>query len=261
MKDKRFLDAMRVFLVVCAIVLVAFHVPACVRYVQSAKLIVAIGNDRVDTVRTMLESGVTPNMPDGPYRGLWKYINGFVEHAPRCPLSIACEKGNLEMVKLLLDYGADPAFTEQEGFNWSALSSAILYSKNEHSLEIVVLLLENGADVESDKDGWPPFELACMEYISPENTTEERNAHAERVVEIAKLVKGNYDLNPLGTITPLMQAALNNNHLLVEYLLSIGADPNIQLSDGRTAYDFANNAGYEEVAAILKNIMKANGSE
>ena len=171
------------------------------------------------------------------------------------------DNGNLEMVKLLLDYGADPAFTEQEGFNWSALSSAILYSKNEHSLEIVVLLLENGADVESDKDGWPPFELACMEYISPENTTEERNAHAERVVEIAKLVKGNYDLNPSETMTPLMLAALHNNHLLVAYLLSIGADPYVQLTDGRTAYDFANNAGHEEVAAILKNIMKANGSE
>ena len=255
MKKNRLHIALLICLIVCGIIFVALHVPACVRYIQTAKLIVAIGNDRVDTVRTMLESGVTPNMPDGPYRGLWKYINGFVEHAPRCPLSIACEKGNFEMVKLLLDYGADPAFTEQEGFNWSALSSAILYSKNEHSLEIVVLLLENGADVESDKDGWPPFELACMEYISPENTTEERNAHAQRVVEIAKLVKGNYDLNPWGTITPLMQAALNNNHLLVEYLISIGADPNVKLSDGRTAYDFANNAGHEEVAVILKKAM------
>ena len=74
-------------------------------------------------------------------------------------------------------------------------------------------------------------------------------------MEIAKLVKGNYDLNPSETMTPLMLAALNNNHLLVAYLLSIGADPYVQLTDGRTAYDFANNAGYEEVAEILKNAM------
>ena len=119
----------------------------------------------------------------------------------------------------------------------------------------MALLIEYGADIELDKDGWPPFELACMEYISPDQVIEKRNAHAQRVVEIAKLVKGNYDLNPSETITPLMQAALNNNHLLVEYLISIGADPNVKLSDGRTAYDFANNAGHEEVAAILKKAM------
>ena len=163
MKKNRLHIALLIFLIVCGIVFVALHVPACVRYIQTMKLIVAIGNDSVDTVRTMLESGVSPNMPDGPYRGLWKYINPLIEYVPNCPLSVACKKGNFEMVKLLLEYGADPAFTEQEGLGWSALSSAILHSENEDSLEIVALLIENGANIGSDKDGRTPVELACME--------------------------------------------------------------------------------------------------
>ncbi len=261
MKKKRLYVAALVLLVACAIAFVAVCVLACAHYIQSTKLIGAIRSDRIDTVRTMLESGVSPNVPNGPHRGLWRYTNPLVEYAPDCPLSIACEEGNFEIVKLLLAYGAEPAFTEQEGVGWSALSSAILHSENEHSLEIVMLLIENGADIESDKDGWTPFELACMEYISSDKPVDERNAHAQRVVEIAKLVRGNYDLNPSGTSTPLMYAARNNNYPLVEYLLSIGADPNIQLSDGRTAYDVALNADYQDIAALLKASMKKDPAE
>lgn len=261
MKKKRLHIGVVILLIVCAIGFLVPHVCACVPYGQSSRMITAIRDHDMNTVKSMLEAGVSPNVPNGPYRGLWRYTNRFIENVPECPLSVACQEGNLEMVKLLLEYGATPAATEREGLDWSALSSAVLHSENEHSLEIVELLIENGANVESDKDGWPPVELACMEYISSEKTPDERAAHAERVVQIVKLIIGDYELNSNESVTLLMHAARCNNAPLVEYLLSIGADPNIRLSDGRTACDFAINAGHEEVAALLKAAIEASATE
>lgn len=222
-------------------------------YHDSDRMVQAIQENDLDVVKEMLDSGISPNVPSGPYDGIWRYVNSFVEYSPDYPLSKACLTGNLEVVQLLLDYGADPALTEQEGIGWSALSSTILGSRNEDCVEIAKLLIAHGADPTSDCDGYLPVFLASREYpTSGEPGSQERTAHAGRIVALVDLLIGDMDVNQSDGYTLLINAALHGNLPLVEYLLSAGADPGIQTSDGSTAYDFAMLWDHNEIAEVLK---------
>jgi uncharacterized protein len=54
-----------------------------------------------------------------------------------------------------------------------------------------------------------------------------------------------------GGFTPLHEAARQGGEGVVELLLRHGADPGAAADDGRTAADFARDAGHEELAARL----------
>ena len=79
---------------------------------------------RVETIRTMLENGADPNI------------------SAKCgtPLRTAAFAGNLEVVRLLLDYGAD--VNEDKPHSQTALK---ISCKNRNPT-ITMLLLERGAD-------------------------------------------------------------------------------------------------------------------
>lgn len=232
-------------------------------YYESNQMIKAIRNDDIEKLEDLLQSGADPNAPNGFYKGIWKYINSFCETAPDFPLSVACSRGNLQMVHLLLDYGADPILTEQDEFGWSALSCAIMASENEDCIEIVELLIANGANIDSKEDYYRPVVLASMQspaegYPGPEGEQE----HAERIVELVMLLMGDMDVNcQEESYTLLMNAALRGNLSLTEYLLSIGADPRIQSDDGRTAYDFAIMWEHHDVAEVLSQWRDENAEE
>lgn len=222
-------------------------------YSDSEKMIQAIEQDNLDAVRKMLDAGVSPNVPSSPYHGLWRYLNSFIEYSPDYPLAKACYYGNVEMVQMLLDYGADPSLTEHEDTGWSALSCAVLGSTNEKCVEIAELLIEFGANPQSTNDSYLPVFLAAMEYPSEgEDGSAEREAHCGRIVELVKLLLGDMDVNQSDGYTLLMYASLRGNRTLVEYLLSIGADPGIQTGRGVTAYDCAMQWEHYEIAELLK---------
>ena len=176
-------------------------------------MIDAIRREDVAAVEQMLDAGVSPNQSTAPSTGLWKYLNRLVESSPVYPLSVASYTGNLEIVQLLLNHGAEPALTEQENTDWSALSSAVLGSKHEECVEIVNLLIAHGADPESRKDYYLPVELASMEY--PQD-----DAQAERIVELVQLLMvDGADKDDL-----LENAKLWENEPLKAYLQSVGAE-------------------------------------
>jgi len=79
------------------------------------------------------------------------------------PLQRACYHDNFEIVRALLNYGANVATKSQEG--WTPLHSAC----NWNSYRCVRLLLENGADVNAQsKGGLTPLHLACSSGRSKE---------------------------------------------------------------------------------------------
>ena len=80
-------------------------------HLDSNRMIRAIHEDDMEQVKTMLESGCSPNIPDWPSEGIAYYICNFVESSPNLPLAVACSEGNPEMVQLLLEHGADPVLT------------------------------------------------------------------------------------------------------------------------------------------------------
>jgi len=85
------------------------------------------------------------------------------------------------------------------------------------------------------------FVIACM--------------HNLRDVVEALLTKG-ADINApnTGGVTPLMASATCAQDQMLEFLLSKGADPNVQGFDNRTALIWAAFSGVENREAILNNI-------
>jgi ankyrin repeat protein len=76
-------------------------------------------------------------------------------------LSIVYSEGQLEMVKLLLDAGADPNASTDDGF------TPLMAASGEGYVEIVRLLLQARADVTAkNKRGSTPLSLACQENHS-----------------------------------------------------------------------------------------------
>ena len=77
------------------------------------------------------------------------------------PLHIASSFGMFEMVRLLLDHGADADARSRQGKNSLDLVSRGKYESEEDGVRVAQLLLERGADVNAqDKDRWTPLHSA-----------------------------------------------------------------------------------------------------
>ncbi|KAH6883514.1 hypothetical protein B0T10DRAFT_551286, partial [Thelonectria olida] len=78
-------------------------------------------------------------------------------HTGRTALGIACAKGNVEVVEMLLEARADITIANSNG--WTPLGLA---SANGH-VEVVKLLFDRGADVTvANNDGWTPMHAALL---------------------------------------------------------------------------------------------------
>jgi len=112
-------------------------------------------------------------------------------------LHIACRNSttwcSIELVRKLLNAGADPNLKNNEG--WTPLHLAVCYSSTDSSLETVTELLEEGAKPNlKDNDGSTPLHIAA--YYS--NT----NSSLETVIKL--LEKGaNTNLKDNDGLTPL----------------------------------------------------------
>ena len=93
-------------------------------------------NDELKSVESLLDAGADPN----GVKDYELYIKSGGGSEPSWPINLAARAGNAEVVKVLLEAGANPQSPEGEG--QTALSMAA-----EHGhLEVVRLLLDAGAD-------------------------------------------------------------------------------------------------------------------
>jgi ankyrin repeat protein len=147
-------------------------------------------------------------------------------------LILAAEKGYAEVVKALLDKGADINVRSDDG------STALILAAEEGHEDVVKALLDKGADINlQSKDGSTALILAAEE------------GHAEIVK--ALLGKGadiNVQCDDDGS-TALILAAEQDHKEIVKLLIRHGADPSIENKKKKTALDVASSDA-------MKNIIR-----
>lgn len=116
----------------------------------------AARENRIDLCRLLLENGIDVN---------------FTSKGSKPPLVVAVMKGNLEMVKLFLDNGAEVEKREEDEASWNRTALLVASaSSDQEASSIIKLLLEHGADPNvRDEDNWTPLYTSAT-YGLVENT-------------------------------------------------------------------------------------------
>jgi ankyrin repeat protein len=146
------------------------------------------------------------------------------------PLLGAIAFDSLELVRFLLEHGADPNIEVDDGY--TCLLTAI-ESDAEESIPIVAELIRAGADIHvTGTNGWTPLHMAAA------------RGHVEKA---RLLLNAGADVNRRKDIdaseTPLMEAAFTGQPSTIALLLEHGADPTMRDTiNDRTPLEIAENA-------------------
>lgn len=259
LQNKAFVS-LAVIVLVFAIMAVGF---TFYRY-DTERLLKAIEDDDVATAKALLDDGLDPNRPNVDPGLLWV----FLEYAPRRPLEVACKYGNIEMIRLLIDYGATAE--EIEGMDWSPLRQT-LFHFDPDDVEVVKLLLANGAEPDVlESDELPVFAAAQMRPWATNPDTSKYikkydEAIAKGITEIVILLLGDTSIDDTKYSsmdrTLLIHAVVNENLYLAEYLISQGCDLTITDCHDKTAMDYAIESGNEEMITLLREAESKVGAE
>ncbi|KAL3852839.1 hypothetical protein ACJMK2_016454 [Sinanodonta woodiana] len=153
-------------------------------------------------------------------------------------LMYAANTGNSEMVKLLLDRGANPNFHIDK---YTVLMTCCGSTNRNESdiLDCVTLLVDHGADVNS----YDRYHMSSLIYAAREG----------RINVIQKLVDSGASINKQDSSgwTALTWAVRKNHSATVKKLLECKADPMLKHCDGQTAVDLASSLELEQIRALL----------
>ncbi|MBN2436794.1 MAG: ankyrin repeat domain-containing protein [Spirochaetes bacterium] len=150
----------------------------------------------------------------------------------------AAEIGNSELAMFLLDNGADPDSLSDE--NLCPVHIAALHDKN----EIILILFKKGANM------YMPSSIeggSLLNYLI---------IH-KRLDDLCALVAEGADINRIipGVPAPLHTAVSSNNLDAVKKLIELGADVNIEDSDGVTPFDIAIDNGFIKIEDLFRELL------
>jgi len=255
-------------------ILIIWFVHSCMRANDAGKLCNATENNDMEQLQRLLDEGAYVNSMD--HTIFYLPIAAILEADIRTPLGTACEEGNYEAVKLLLEHGANPNFRIPLGF--SGIGAVYATPKGRASrFSIIPLLLSYGASAD---DPWlnqsRPHAAFREVALAKEETAEQSIALIELMTDDPAGLKNAVGATPLAICespsvaqwliacgadineadihgrTPLMHAATRNSQEMVACLLQCGADKNLTNKDGKSAYDLAVDRGFTDIASLLE---------
>lgn len=208
----------------------------------------------------------------------------FCDYIVQYPLAVACEADNVELVELLIEYGANINSTDDSLNDTPLLVS--LTAPGKHRYQIAKILLDHGADCTIRRRNNGDYDAlgACMEGML-RNHYELADEAMEIFREIFQIVNSpeydfdgllwessilgnpyvteyllqNTDVSPDGHRAPYqvyipLTAAVDHNHIeIVRLLLRYGATKDLKDGDGKTAMDYAVEYGYTEIIELLQS--------
>ena len=187
---------------------------------QETPLMTAFIVKRPKFVKEFLKYGASPNHQFSHFRG-------------NTLLHEVCKSGDISMVKVLLNHGADVNWLGMD--NRTPLHTISLCHLN-NATQIIKELLMNGADVNlKDIHNATVIHYAAYKRTFPENLFQE-------------LVKQCDDPNVVDVVegkTPLHNAIEGGSELKVKILLDYGADPYIRDFDNPLMAKFYKNTAFE----------------
>lgn len=234
--------------------------PGRYRFVSFTELTAAIIYDDEEAVRRIISEGGDVNEPVIDFMS-----NDFWDSGKIFPLYVAVDNGNPEIIRMLIDAGAD--VNNNETLSGTSLHHAV---RNDN-IEVVRMLIEAGADVQL------PNYFAALEKKIVAFTP----LYDAKSVEIARmLIDAGADVNATGTdYFPIIGVAHNiaidvdkpsssyeNTQLfsIVRLLIENGADVNTS-SIGRNAgntplHNASGTADEDVIMALLRNGAHVNAT-
>lgn len=185
-----------------------------------------------EAVELLLDSGAGVNTKAGPNRAT--------------PLCIAAEQGRMEIIKLLLERGADPTAKDKNGDSVLTYATCSQSRGLEKPEALVELLLDNGADINSQnlKGHTPFFGLATSSRIDVVKLLANLKAQSGRPDVTIRNNQGRTVLHSV--------VSKNLRKDVLELLLRLGVDVGAVDNEGKTAlHCFAVSRSCVEVGQLL----------
>ena len=205
------------------------------------------------TVGFLIDSGADINLQGVDYKG-------------SAPLNRAAYRGHLEIVKLLLDRGADTAVFDEDG------DTPLMNAIYDGHIEVARILLDRGADhAIANKHGYAPLSSAAYwghleivkllldrgadtAVVDEDGNTPLMYAIDDGHIEVARILLdrgADHAIAKNHGYAPLSIAAYKGHLEIVKLLLDRGADTAVVDGDGNTPLMCAIHDGHIEVARIL----------
>lgn len=167
------------------------------------------------------------------------------------PVMIASANGHFEIVKFLLEHGANPNAQNRFG------RTPIMFATRYHNKRIIEILLQYGADptITSQDDETPNSAMADALIMSIQDPD------AYEILKMLVQKTGNVRFS-FWDFTPLLLAVRNDDYDFAKYLLDHGADPyqvkTVQQNGKAVTYDLNSLAQSEKMRNLIQAYQTKN---
>lgn len=230
---------------------------------NDASFFKVIKSGNVNAVRIFLNAGMNPNIKDknsGATPLHWVVLNKNIEIVKELlknnaeinaknndgdtPLLQTVMTGQTDILNILLKNGSDVNAKNNNG------DSSLLIASFWGKFDVLKLLLLNGANIyDKDKNGYTAIHLAIYRQFGINKSDE----NIYKIVSLLLNRGAKINLKSNIGITPLMQAAIDDDYNIAKLLIKKGADINVKTNDRATALDIAIINKNRKIATLLQS--------